>query len=120
MTEMRKTFFNGNKFYQFGIKKQDIPKEKWEDVWNRFSLNSLSQEQDVFGEILLKMPKKSQAPWDKNPLEKFAWAYEWYYNKNEAFKEIAERIQEETGDASLENAYEFMAKEVFGEEQASS
>lgn len=116
MTEMRRVFFNDNRLYQFGMKKLDIPKDKWDSVWNRFSMNSLAKEQDVFGEITLQMPHKTQAPWDKNPLEKFAWAYEWYYNKNKSFKEIAEKMSEETGDLTLARAYEFMAKEVFGKD----
>ncbi len=115
MTEMRRVFFNDNKLYQFGIKPVEVPKEKWDSVWDRFSLNSLSKEQDVFGEILIELPKKSEAPWDKNPLEKFAWSYEWFYNKNKAFKKIAEKAYREKGDPSLKKAYEFMQNEVFEE-----
>lgn len=113
MKEMRRVFFNDNKLYQFGTKELDVPKDKWDNVWERFSLNSLTKEQDVFGEIFLDMPQKSNAPWDKNPLEKFAWAYEWFYNKNKAFKKIADRAYEETGDDTLKKAYEFMQNEVF-------
>jgi len=113
MKEMRPVFYSGNKMYQFGIKPIEVPKEKWHTVWDRFSLNSLSKDQDVFGEILLELSKKSSGPWDKNPLEKFAWAYEWFYNKNKAFKRLAERTYLEKGDISLKNAYEFMQNEVF-------
>ncbi len=104
MTEMRRVFFNDNKLYQFGIKPVDVPKEQWGTVWDRFSLNSLSKEQDVFGEILIELP-----------LEKFAWFYEWFYNKNKAFKKIAEKAYQEKGDPSLIKAYEFMKNEVFEE-----
>lgn len=116
MTEMRKVFFNDNRLYQFGVKPVDVPKEKWDTVWDRFSLNSLSKEQDVFGEILIDLPRKTDAPWDKNPLEKFAWSYEWFYNKNKAFKKIAEKAYQEKGDPSLIKAYEFMRNEVFGDQ----
>jgi hypothetical protein len=114
MQEMRSVFFNDNKLYQFGIRKIDVPENKWGNLWDRFSMNSLAKEQDVFGEVILQLPGKSKDPWDKNPLEKFAWAYEWYYNKRDAFKQIADRSFEETGDQTLEKTYEFMEKEVFG------
>lgn len=115
MTEMRRVFFNDNKLYQFGTKQIDVPKDKWGTVWDRFSLNSLSREQDALGEIFISLPKKTKYPWDKNPLEKFAWAYEWFYNKKDAFQKIAEKAYEESGDETLEKAYEFMEKEVFAD-----
>lgn len=114
MIEMRPVFYNSNKMYQFGIKPVKIPKDRWHTVWDRFSLNSLSKDQDVFGEILLELPKKSSAPWDKNPLEKFAWAYEWFYNRNSAFKKLSEQLLFEKGDDTLKKAYDFMQNEVFG------
>lgn len=115
MTEMRRVFFNDNRMYQFGVKPLQVPKDKWESVWDRFSLNSLSKEQDAYGEIFIKLPRKSDAPWDKNPLEKFAWAYEWFFDKRDKFKQIAEQAKEE-GDPTLSETFEFMEKEVFGEE----
>ncbi|MEK7376730.1 MAG: hypothetical protein AABZ57_06180 [Candidatus Margulisiibacteriota bacterium] len=114
MTEMRRVFFNENRFYQFGARKMEVPRDKWEKVWNRFSLNSIAKEQDAFGEMYLTLDGKTKLPWDKNPLEKFAWAYEWYYGKNEAFKKIALEAQA-SGDETLEKTYEFMEKEVFSE-----
>jgi|GEM_PF-1206268 len=116
MTEMRRVFFGANKYYQFGIRKLEVPESDWEKVWDRFSLNSLAKEQDAFGELYLTLEGKTGLPWDKNPLEKFAWAYEWYYGKNEAFKKIARRAYER-GDATLEKAYEFMENEVFAEDE---
>ena len=116
MTEMRRVFFNDNKFYQFGTRKMEVPREKWEKVWNRFSLNSIAKEQDAFGEIYLTLDGKTKLPWDKNPLEKFAWAYEWYYGKKEAFRRYAQEACQR-GDCSLERVYEFMENEVFAEEE---
>ncbi len=115
MTEMRSVFYDKNKYFQFGTKKLDIPDREWDKVWDRFSLNSLIKEQDVFGEIVLKLPHKTKYPWDENPLEKFAWAYEWFYEKNETFRKIAEEAKQE-GDPTLAQAYSFMEKEVFGQE----
>ncbi len=114
MTEMRRMFFSGNRMYQFGVKKLDVPHKEWETVWDRFSLNSLSKEQDVFGEIFIELPDKTKAPWDKNPLEKFAWAYEWFYDKREEFRSVAEKAARH-GNTSLLEAYRFMEKEVFDE-----
>ncbi|MCX5749962.1 MAG: hypothetical protein NTZ10_06975 [Candidatus Saganbacteria bacterium] len=116
MTEMRRVFFNSNRMYQFGVKPLEIPKDKWGNVWNRFSLNSLSKDQDTFGEIFLQLPRNTGAPWDKNPLEKFAWAYEWFYDKKDRFKLIAEKAKEE-GDPTLSEAFKFMEKEVFSDEE---
>lgn len=112
MTEMRPVFYSDNKFYQFGTKKIELAKDKWDSVWRRFSLNSLAKEQDVLGQIFLNLPKKSKYPWDKNPLEKFAWAYEWFYNKKEAFQKIAQESFED-GNPALKKIYDFMDSKVF-------
>lgn len=112
MTEMRPVYYNDNKYFQFGTKKIEVPGEKWDSVWNRFSLNSIAKEQDVFGQIFIDLPQKTNYPWDKNPLEKFAWAYEWFYNKKDAFEKIA-NAADKAGRKDLKKIYEFMDKKVF-------
>ncbi len=114
MTEVRRIFLKGNIYYQFGVNPIEVPADKWGSVWDRFSMNSLMKEQDVFGEFILQLPRKKDAPWDENPLESFAWTYEWFYDKPDVFKKIAYDA-EQKGDPTLRMAYEFMEKEVFGE-----
>jgi hypothetical protein len=115
MVEFRKYFAPGNKLYQIATRKIDIPKKAWKDLLDRFSLKSLAKNEDVFGEIILDNGKRRKQPWDENPLEKFAWAYEWYADRNEEFKVLAQKSAED-GDYSWLKDYEFLANEVFKEE----
>jgi hypothetical protein len=117
MMEFRKYFAPGNSMYQIAIKKVAIPKEKWQDIQERFNMKSLVRNEDVFGEIVVDNGKKKKQPWDENPLEKFAWVYEWFVDKNEEFKELALKSAE-SGDHSWMNNYEFLEKEVFKDEEA--
>lgn len=114
MTEFRKYFIPGNRMYQFGTAKVNIPKDRWQDMIERFSMNSLKHNSDVFGEIILDLDHKKKYPWDENPLEKFAWVYEWYVNKPEEFLKFAEKAAK-SGDPSWLSDYEFLKSEVFGE-----
>jgi len=114
MTEFRKFFIPGNKFHQIGLKPVEIDKEDWESVVDRFSMKSLTRNSDIFGEIILKLNHKKKHPMDENPLEAFAWAYEWYVNKNPEFKELASRAAK-AGDYTFFNRYSFMDKEIFSE-----
>lgn len=117
MIEFRKYYANGNTMYQIATKKVEIPKEKWQDVSQRFSLKSLIRNADVFGEIIVDNGKKDKKPWDENPLEKFAWAYEWFIDKNREFRELAERSAEE-GDRTWLNDYRFLEDEIFKQEES--
>ncbi|MBU1022423.1 MAG: hypothetical protein KKF07_07280 [Candidatus Margulisbacteria bacterium] len=114
MQEFRRYFIPGNNLHQFGLKKVKIEKDKWEDVLERFSMKTLAKGQDIFGEIILELSRRKRHPSDENPLESFAWAYEWYINQNEKFKEIAERAAL-GGDSSLLGRFEFMDEEVFSD-----
>lgn len=114
MVEFRKFFVPGNKMHQIGLKKIDISREKWDDVLNRFSMKSLLHSQDIFGEIILELNKRKTHPRDENPLEAFAWAYEWYVNRNPEFQRAAYR-KAERGDSSMLNEYSFMVNKVFDE-----
>ncbi len=116
MIEFRKFFIPGNGLYQFGAKMVDVPKEKWEDLAERFSLNSLIDNKDVFGEILLKPGRKPKYPWEENPLERFAWAYEWFVMKNPEFKKLADQAAHR-GDGTWKADFEFIKDEVFGKEE---
>ena len=89
--------------------KVEVPREKWEGVVDRFSMRSLAKSEDVFGEIILDPARKSKQPWDQNPLEKFAWEYEWYVDKNEDFRKMAGPFAEE-GDVHGLRDYEFLKK----------
>lgn len=115
MVEFRKYFAQGNAFYQMATKKVNVPKDKWEGLFDRFSLRSLAKNEDVFGEIIVENGKRKKHPWDENPLEKFAWAYEWFVDKNEEFRRLAKKSADD-GDYSWLKNYEFLANEVFKEE----
>ena len=114
MVEFRKCFNAGNSYYQISTVRVELPKDKWDGVVERFSMKSIAKNSDVFGEIVFDLPHKTRQPWDQNPLEKFAWAYEWFIDRNEDFKHMAETRAGE-GDESWLNDYEFLAKEVFRE-----
>jgi hypothetical protein len=114
MVEFRKYFVPGNQMYNIGLKKVPIPKENWQELINRFSMKTLAQNQDLFGELVLELSRKKRYPWDENPLEAFAWAYEWYVNRNPEFKNQAFRAAEH-GDSTWLRDYEFLEKEVFEE-----
>jgi hypothetical protein len=116
MLEFRKYFAPGNRMYQIATKKVEIPKDKWQDVLERFNLKSLARNEDLFGEIVVDDGKRKKHPWDENPLEKFAWVYEWFVDKNEQFKELAQKSAED-GDYSWLNNYEFLEKEIFKNEE---
>lgn len=114
MKEFRQYFVPGSRFHQFGMKKVTIDPDKWEDVMDRFSMKTLAKSQDLFGEIILELNRRKKAPWDENPLESFAWAYEWYFNQNEKFRRMAERAKA-AGDDSYLGRYEFMDEEIFSD-----
>jgi len=114
MSEFRKFFIPGNKLHQIGLKKVDLDKEDWESVIDRFTMKSLAMNSDVFGEIVLKLSKDKKHPMDENPLEAFAWAYEWYVNQNPKFRRIANKAAL-LGDYTFLRKYGFMQKEVFDE-----
>ena len=114
MVEFRKYFINDNRYHQIGTKKIDIPDEKWTAVYERFSMQSLSKSEDVFGEIVLEAGRKKRFPWDENPLEKFAWAYEWYVNRSDEFLKLAKHAADR-GDKTWLGDYEFLQKNVFGD-----
>jgi hypothetical protein len=114
MVEYRKYYKEGNAFYQIAAKRVELPKEKWKTASDRFSMNSLIKNSDVFGEIFLDTGQKTGNPWDENPLEKFAWSYEWYVDKKEEFRAFAARASG-SGDNSWLNGYDFLEKEVFKE-----
>lgn len=115
MVEFRKYFTQGNSYYQIATMKVEVPREKWEGVIDRFSMRSLAKSEDVFGEIILDLPRKSKQPWDQNPLEKFAWEYEWFIDKNDDFRMMA-KVRAEEGDVTWLKDYEFLEKEVFLED----
>jgi len=116
MTEFRKYFAPGNKMYQIATKKVDVPKDDWQKLLNRFTLKSLTRNEDVFGEIIVENGKRKKQPWDENPLEKFAWAYEWFVDKNKEFRDMAQKSEEE-GDNTWKKDYEFLQKEVFKDDE---
>ncbi len=107
MVEFRKFFVPGNKFHQIGLKKVELEKSRWDEVMDRFSMKTLAKNEDIYGEIILELSRRKKFPWDENPLEAFAWAYEWYFNRNPEFKNLAQR------DPVLREDYNFMEKEVF-------
>ncbi|MCX5750348.1 MAG: hypothetical protein NT099_01555 [Candidatus Saganbacteria bacterium] len=112
MFEMRKYYVPGSQFFQIALKKVELPPEEWDKVMERFSMNTLTKNQDIFGEIIVELGRKKQNPWDENPLEQFAWAYEWYMNKNKQF--LATALQRaEIGDQAWLNDYAFMREEIF-------
>lgn len=113
MVEFRRFFAPGNALHQFAAKMIEIPREKWRDVAERFSLNSMIENRDVFGEITLKPGRKPRFPWEENPLERFAWAYEWFVNKNVKFRKLAEAAALR-GDSTWLADFEFIKDEVFG------
>lgn len=113
MKEFRRYFAPGNRLHQFAAKMIDVPAEEWGKLLRRFSLNSLIENRDVFGEITLEPKRKPRFPWEENPLERFAWAYEWFVNKSPKFRELAERAALRGDDSWLAD-YEFIAEEVFG------
>jgi len=112
MVEFRKFFIPGNKLYQIGSKMVNVPKDGWSDLEERFSLNSLVENRDVFGEIVLKPKRKPLFPWDENPLERFAWAYEWFVMKSPEFQKLAERAAEK-GDPTWMADFDFIKDEIF-------
>lgn len=114
MVEFRKFFVPGNQLHQIGLKKVNLKDNQWQEVMNRFSMKTLARSQDIFGEIMLELKNKRPQPWDDNPLETFAWAYEWYVNKNKEFKDSAYR-KAEHGDSSYLGRYSFIEENVFGE-----
>jgi hypothetical protein len=118
MTEFRKYFAPGNAMYQIATKIVNIPKERWQDLFDRFNMKSLAKNQDVFGEIIMDNGKLKKQPWDENPLEKFAWAYQWYVDRNDEFRDLAQRSAE-SGDNSWLKGYEFLKDEVFKDKEAS-
>ena len=113
MKEFRKYFAPGNELHQFAAKMIDVPKDDWDKLIDRFSLNSLVENRDVFGEILLEPKRKPRYPWEQNPLERFAWAYEWFVNKSKTFKKLAQEAARRGDDTWLAD-YEFIEDEVFG------
>lgn len=116
MTEFRKYFAPGNRMYQIATMKIEIPKDRWQDILDRFSLKSLAKNEDIFGEIIVDNGKTKKQPWDENPLEKFAWVYEWFADRNAEFKEMAQRSAE-NGDKTWLKDYEFLQKEVFKDDE---
>jgi len=106
MTEFRKFFIPGNKFHQIGLKAVDINKESWEGVIDRFSMKSLAHNMDLFGEIVLKLKREKCHPMYENPLEAFAWTYEWYFNHNPEFRKMALSAAKR-GDRSFFEKYSF-------------
>jgi hypothetical protein len=112
MKEFRRFFAPGNVLHQFAAKMVDVPKSDWDRLLERFSLNSLVENRDVFGEIVLETRRKPRFPWEQNPLERFAWAYEWFVNKTPKFKALAERAALK-GDPSWLADYDFLKDEVF-------
>ncbi len=112
MLEFRRYFAPGNRMYQIATRKVEIPKDRWQDVQERFNLKSLARNQDLFGEIVVDDGRRKRNPWDENPLEKFAWVYEWFIDRNEEFRKLAQRSAED-GDYSWMNNYEFLENEVF-------
>ena len=116
MMEFRKYFIPGNDMYNIGMKKMVVPKDRWEELLNRFSMKTLIKSQDMFGELILELNRKKRYPWDENPLEAFAWAYEWYVNRNPEFRNAAYRAAEH-GDSTFLRDYEFMENKVFDEEE---
>ncbi|MFA4858434.1 MAG: hypothetical protein WC901_01080 [Candidatus Margulisiibacteriota bacterium] len=117
MQEFRRYFVPGNQFYQFGTKKVKIAPDQWGALLDRFSMKTLAKSQDIFGEIILELSRRPKAPWDENPLESFAWAYEWYLNQNDKFRHMAE-VAAERGDPSYLGRFEFMDDEIFAEDEA--
>ena len=118
MTEFRKYFAPGNRMYQIATKLVKIPQERWQDLFDRFNMKSLAKNQDIFGEIIMDNGKLKKQPWDENPLEKFAWAYQWYVDRNDEFRDLAQKSAE-SGDKSWLNDYEFLKDEVFKDKEAS-
>jgi hypothetical protein len=112
MYEMRKYYVPGSQFFQIALKKVELPPEEWGKVMERFSMNTLTKNQDLFGEIIVELGRKKQHPWDENPLEQFAWAYEWYVNQNKEF--LAKALQRaEVGNQAMLSDYVFLREEVF-------
>lgn len=115
MVEFRKYFVPGNQYHQIGMKRIDIEKNDWQSVMDRFSMKSLAKNEDVFGEIVIEAQQRKRFPWDENPLEKFAWAYEWYFNRSQEFAKMAEHAAER-GDKTWLADYEFLKEKVFDED----
>ena len=120
MTEFRKFFIPGNKYYQMGSTRRPVPLDQWGSVLNRFSMTSLSKNSDIFGDIHLEKSGKrtadrsSQPPWEANPLEQFAWAYEWYHRRADDFAQMAD-VAERAGDPTWKNRLNFLEEEIFGD-----
>lgn len=123
MVEFRKFFIPGNRFYQIGAITKQIPHEQWNAVWGRFSMNSLSKNSDIFGEIHLEKPgtvgtpsgrTPHRPPWEANPLEQFAWAYEWYLRRSDDFATMADAA-DHGGDPTWKNRFKFLTEVVFGD-----
>jgi hypothetical protein len=110
--EFRPIFIAQNKFFQFSYKRIDTPQEEWANVWGRFTLDSLARGQDVEGAFVVELDKRQKMPWDKNPLERFAWAYEWFVNHPEEFNKLAQKAKK-LGDETWEKELEFIKEEVF-------
>lgn len=122
MTEFRKFFVPGNEYYQFGVLPKSVPLDQWPAVMSRFSMTSLSHNSDIFGDIHVEKPgmahRKNRPPWEANPLEQFAWAYEWFHRRAEDFEQMAD-VAEKAGDPTWKNRWKFLQKEIFGEESRS-
>ncbi len=113
MLEFRRFFIPGNRLYQIGSKMIKVTKDEWRTLMDRFSLKSLVENRDVFGEIVLEPRRKPRYPWEENPLERFAWAYEWFIMRNPEFHKLAERAALR-GDSTWLADFEFIKDEVFG------
>ncbi|MFH1760390.1 MAG: hypothetical protein ABIA63_04740 [bacterium] len=114
MVEFRKYYVPGNQYHQIGMKKIKLPKEDWGKVLERFSMKSLAKSEDVFGEIVLEYGKRKRFPWDENPLEKFAWAYEWFVSRPKEFARMAQNAAEH-GDETWLADFDFLKDTVFEE-----
>ena len=113
MIEFRKYFVQQNSFHQIALKPVNIQKDQWDGLLDRFSMKSVAHNMDVFGEVVLKLRRNKSGPWDENPLETFAWNYEWFLNKKQAFERTAKRMAR-SGDKSYANNLTFMQEKVFG------
>lgn len=111
--EFRPVFNPDNEYYSFSLKKIMVPPEELGKVWPVFSLNSLAENRDTSGSIVLEARPSSTwmpGPWSKNPLEQFATLYELFMNERKTFKEFARK------DPIIAKDWNFFRKEVFAKE----
>lgn len=111
--EFRPIFNPDNEFYSFGLRKIMVPPEELGKVWPVFSLNSLAENRDTSGSIVLEPRPESTwtpGPWSKNPLEQFATLYELFMNERQTFKKLTKK------DPTLARDWDFLKTEVFSKE----